>query len=129
MENTVMSKSLEDYLETLFILAQEKKVVRVKDMTENMNVKTSSVNKAMKVLADAGFVYHEKYGYIELTESGFQEGEKIYKKHVMLRRFLSEILNVSDNVAEHDACAIEHCLSEETYENMVRFLNSYRRDP
>lgn len=128
MENVGMSKSLEDYLETLFILAQDQKVVRVKDMTESMKVKTSSVHKALKVLAEAGFLVHEKYGYIELTDAGTCEGEKIYKKHVMLRRFLSEILHVSDTVAEHDACAIEHCLSNETYEKMTRYLEKYGRD-
>ncbi len=123
---TSMTKSLEDYLETVFLIASEKKIVRVKDMTEIMQVKTSSVIKAMKILVDAGFIQHEKYGYIELTSIGHAEGKKIYQKHQMLRRFLVEILHVSNDIAEQDACAIEHCLSDETYQKLIVFMNESR---
>lgn len=120
-----LSGSLEDYLEAVFIKASEKKIVRVKDITELLNVKTSSAIKAIKILEANGFLEHEHYGYIELTDKGRCEGEVIYAKHTTLRFFLTKMLGVSDATAEHDACLIEHCLSDETYSKLLAHVQQW----
>ncbi len=121
-----LSGSLEDYLEAIFKTAIEKKIVRVKDITKLLNVKTSSAIKAIKILETNGFLVHEHYGYIDLTEKGLTEGKVIYAKHTTLRFFLTTILGVSDDIAEHDACLIEHCLSEETYVKILTHVEQWK---
>ena len=117
-----LSHSLEDYLEAIWIISREKKVVRVKDIMKFFGYKVSSVNNALKNLASKNLIIHEKYGYIELTSEGEKLAENIYKKHKTIKKFFSEILEVDPTIAEKDACNVEHYLSEKTFEYFYRFI-------
>ena len=120
----MLTKSLEDYLEAIKILSLDKKVVRVKDISELLNVKSASVVNALNILKGKGYIKQEKYGYIELTEKGNKEAKRILKKHKIIFKFLTGILNVSKESAEKDACKIEHIISKETFEKLVKFLEN-----
>jgi len=118
----VLTQSLEDYLEAMYVINLDKKVVRVKEVAEFLDVKTPSVVDAMSKLTDRGYVVHEKYGYLDLTKKGAKAGSEIHKKHEKLYKFFSQILGVSDEVSKKDACAIEHYISKETLANMIKFI-------
>jgi DtxR family transcriptional regulator, Mn-dependent transcriptional regulator len=124
-----LSQSLEDYLEAILVVSHEKKVVRVKDLVNKLNVKTASVIGALKKLEQKGFVEHEHYGYIELTPNGIKKANRIYEKHKILFRFLTDFLSVNKETAEKDACLIEHCISDETYDRIIRLLLLLETDP
>jgi DtxR family Mn-dependent transcriptional regulator len=113
---------MEDYLETIAGIKKEKRVVRVKDISKEMKVKTSSVTAALGTLSKNDLVIHERYGYVDLTKKGEALAGKIQKRHDMLIKFLTEVLNVSKGVAEEDACRIEHVISTETYLKLTEFL-------
>ncbi|MBN2190767.1 MAG: metal-dependent transcriptional regulator [Candidatus Aureabacteria bacterium] len=117
-----MTASMEDYLESIYILNERKKHVRVKDMARQMNVKPPSVIEALKSLEKKKFVIHEPYGYIELTEEGLKMAKRIYKRHKNLKNFLSCVLCLDERTAESDACRIEHHLSKETLERVMGFM-------
>ena len=119
-----LTKSREDYLEAICEICEEEKVARVTDLASHMDVSLASVNYALKALGEAGLVKHEKYGYIELTEKGNEIGQAIYSKHKLIRSFLINVLNVDKNVADKDACGIEHVVSEETCNKMDSYLKS-----
>jgi DtxR family Mn-dependent transcriptional regulator len=119
---TELTPSLEDYLETIWMEGQKDKVVRVKNITRSMNVKTSSVIGALKNLSDRGLVVHEKYGYIELTAKGEQLAKQVYEKHTTLTKFLHEILGIEKEAAEKDACQIEHHVTKKTMEKIIKFI-------
>jgi len=119
-----MTQSLEDYLETIYLIIKDNKVARVKDIAERLNVKNSSVNKACKELNDKNYIIHEKYGYIQLTSKGLGKAQKIFARHKLIKKFLLTILNVSEENSEKDACIIEHYLSGETIEKMEVFLSN-----
>ena len=72
--SAVLSHSLEDYLETIYLISIDHKIVRVKDVVAKLNVRTASVIGALKKLVLKGFLEHERYGYIELTELGRKKG-------------------------------------------------------
>jgi DtxR family Mn-dependent transcriptional regulator len=67
---STLSASLENYLETIAMLKREKKYARIGDIAKSLNVKSSSVNTAIKFLAENNLVIHEKYGYVDLTYQG-----------------------------------------------------------
>ncbi len=122
----MLTKSLEDYLEAIKILTLDKKITRVKEISDLLNVKSSSVVNALNILREKGYINQEKYGYIELTELGDKEATKILKKHKILTKFLIRILKVSEKVAEGDACKIEHIISDETFKRILEFLNNLK---
>jgi DtxR family transcriptional regulator, Mn-dependent transcriptional regulator len=119
-----LTKSREDYLEAICEICEEEKVARVTDLASHMGVSLASVNYALKVLKEKGLIKHKKYGYIELTEKGNEIGQAIYRKHKLIRSFLIRILDVDKNVADKDACGIEHVISEETCDKMNSYLKA-----
>lgn len=118
----IIRASSEDYLEVIYHLEQENKNVKSVDVAKKMNVSRPSVNKAISVLKDAGMVSQELYGTINLTAQGRKKAVEIVEKHQTLRVFLSEVLGVSKQNADKDACEIEHIISQETFERIKRMV-------
>lgn len=125
----MLSKCLEDYLEAIYIINQEKKVVRVKEIAQFLNVKTPSVVDAVSKLTERGFVIHEKYGYLNLSEKGVKEGKNIYKKHEEIYKFLNQLLGVEDKTSKKDACGIEHYISRETLDKIIKLVKFIETSP
>ncbi|HPN73578.1 MAG TPA: metal-dependent transcriptional regulator [Candidatus Omnitrophota bacterium] len=117
-----LTSNMEDYLETIYVLGGEGSSVRVKGISDKLGVKKSSVNNAVKVLAEKGFVAHKRYGSVKLTAMGEKASRKIKRRHDMLVRFLSEILGVDREAAVMDACKVEHVISSDTSDKLGKFL-------
>ena len=121
-ENMRTDQSIEDYLETIYLLSQSKGDVHRAEVARELNVSQPAVTKAVKKLQDLGYVRTEGM-HIFLTDSGKRRATAIYARHVDIRSFLIK-LGVSEAVAEDDACRLEHVISNETYEALKIFLNS-----
>jgi DtxR family transcriptional regulator, Mn-dependent transcriptional regulator len=121
-ENMELSSNMEDYLETIAALKKTNDVVRVRDISRLLNVKSSSVNSALRTLSKKGLVKHEKYGFINLTPQGEAIAQKIQSKHDILLKFLTKILNINDETAIQDACKMEHVISSQTFNRLTKFI-------
>lgn len=117
-----LTSVMEDYLETIFDLDKDKKVVRVKDIAKKMNVKMPTVTSMLKTLSQRGLVHYEKYEYVELTHDGADVGREMHRRHGILKKFLTEILKVDTETADDEACKMEHALSPETLDSFVDFM-------
>ena len=117
-----VSSNMEDYLETIHLLEQERRNVRVKDIAAEMQITMPSVSSAVKNLENQGLVSHSRYDSVELTKEGMQIAEAVYKRHRVIRHFLSKVLELESDIAEKDACRIEHNISEETLNKLIQFL-------
>ncbi|MDR0291771.1 MAG: metal-dependent transcriptional regulator, partial [Elusimicrobium sp.] len=118
-----LTMSMEDYLEAIYLASKQYGVARVKDIRGVMNVKTPSVTGALSVLSKHGYVAHEKYGYVELTPKGRKAAEEIKQRHSVISRFLTDTLGVSEATADIDACKMEHAISKETFEKLIKFVS------
>ena len=114
--------SMEDYLETMAMLKEESNSVTVTAISRMMGVKKPSVDWALTKLSEAGLVLHEKYGDVELTAEGAKIAQDVYHRHKILRRFLVDILNVTPEIAEQDACRMEHVLSGASLSRLEKFI-------
>lgn len=119
-------ESGEDYLETILILHKNTGYVRSIDIANELGYSKPSISRAVGILKADGYINVEPSGQIILTESGKQKAEQVYEKHLMLRKFLTEILGVSEEISEQDACRIEHILSDETYSKLKDFVKNYK---
>jgi DtxR family Mn-dependent transcriptional regulator len=120
--NDKLSPNMEDYLESIYLLELESGNVRVKDIAKRMDITMPSVSGAVKNLEKQGLVCHSRYDLVSLTMKGNRIAEEIYHRHHILKDFLSQILGLRPEIAEKDACAIEHNISPETMKSLVRFL-------
>ncbi len=125
--NKQLTESLENYLETIGMLIRKNKIARVKDISKELDVKNSSVNIALNVLADKGLIIHEKYGYVELTPEGKKIADDIQHKEDVLFQFFTEILDVNKEIALKDACRMEHTISDETLAKLIFFIGKINK--
>ncbi len=121
-----LSSAMEDYLEAVLALKQECGTARISKIAQKLQVKSSSVNSAMKNLVELQLVMHEHYGYVELTEKGLLLATEIRQKHDLLFHFLTETLGVQPADAEQEACAIEHAISKKTLLRLTHFLDGLK---
>lgn len=108
------NESQENYLETILILSKKRPVVRAVDITNELGFKKSSVSVAMKNLRTQNYITVTEDGFIYLTDEGKEIAEMVYDRHETLTSFFMK-LGVSPEIAEEDACQIEHIISEETF--------------
>ena len=118
-----LTPSLEDYLEAIYQLEKKNRVARVKDIADLLDVQMPSVTGAVKNLKDKELVNYEKNSYISLSERGLSIAKSIQRRHSVLQSFLEEILLLAPDIAEREACRMEHAISPETAQ---RFLNCTR---
>lgn len=121
-ETPELTKSLEDYLETIFELVRDQKLARVKDIAKARGVRAGSVSPAMRRLAAMGLIDYAHREYIDLTPKGEQLARSIYARHQLLTRFFKQFLQMPAAEAEANACAMEHSLSPQGMEHLVRFF-------
>lgn len=120
-------QSMEDYLEAILILGMKLPAVRSVDVANELGFKKSSVSVAMKKLLELGHITISDVGkYITLTESGRSIAETIYERHSLLTKWFIG-LGVNKNIAEEDACRIEHEISAESFEALKKFFKNNGR--
>ena len=117
-----LQESGEMYLESIFVLSKTSSAVRAIDICEYMGYSKPSVSRALGLLKKGGYVVSDKNGFLSLTDEGREVAEKIYARHTQICEFL-ERLGVSHDTASEDACKIEHVISDESFEALLRFSN------
>lgn len=116
-----MSRRIEEYLETIYGIVKQKGRARTKDIAGAMNVNPSTVTEMIQKLEEKGYVEYEKYGGVALTKQGREIVKNLEEKHTTLRNFFM-LLGVDEEIADSDACKIEHVASNETIEILTKFV-------
>ena len=124
-----ISSNLEDYLEAIYHLIEEKRVARARDIAERIGVQMSSVTGALKHLAAHDLVNYEPYQYVTLTPAGRQRARDILRRHEVLKDFFTDILALEAQVAEDNACRMEHTIGPAALERLVQFAEFLRSCP
>jgi len=119
-----LSSKKEDYLETIYRLSSEIDSVGISDIARERGVTLPTVTAAVAGLKENGYLKQRHYGKVILTSSGEAKAINIYEAHKTIKRFLQEILGLPENVAEAEACKMEHGLSRETLGRLKRFIKT-----
>ena len=122
---TFGNESAENYLETILVLSKKLPVVRSVDIANELGFKKSSVSVAMKNLRQKNLITVADNGDIRLTEDGHKIADKVYERHQLISSWLM-ILGVQEKTAIHDACRIEHIISEESFQALKKAVYELR---
>lgn len=110
-------ESGEDYLEAVLMLQKKNGMVRSVDLARHMEVSKPSVCHAVSALREGGFLTVDSDYVLHLTETGRNVAEKIYERHQFFtEQFIAA--GVDPEIAERDACRIEHAISQDTFEKI-----------
>jgi Mn-dependent DtxR family transcriptional regulator len=83
-------------------------------------VKPSSVVEQLRKLSDKKLIIYKKGEEIRLTRKGSRLARQIFERHIILKKFLTEILMLPEEIAEKDACSMEHYLHKDTIERLKK---------
>lgn len=119
---------MEDYLEKIYELMQEKGYARVSDIASSLSVQPSSVTKMIQKLDENQYVTYEKYRGIILTSRGQRLGKLMKERHHMLEEFL-RILGVGEETIAHDVEGIEHHVSPNTLNSLQAIVLFFDENP
>lgn len=115
-----VQQSAEDYFEAIYVLKKQNGSVRAIDIVNHMGFSKPTVSVAMKKFRENGFVTVDPDGQIELTKQGLFIAEKTYEKHNVIAKALM-FLGVDEKTAYEDACRMEHCISDTSFEAIKKW--------
>lgn len=121
-----VSEAIENYLETIYILSQQQNEVHAVDICSYLSYSRPTVSIVLRQMRENGLVRVNEDNHIFLTEKGVAIATRIYERHTVLSSLLMS-LGVSKEAALHDACKIEHDLSDETFEAIKKHYKQYGR--
>ena len=117
--------SMEDYLERIYRLINEKGYARVADIADGLEVHPSSATKMIQKLDKDEYLVYEKYRGLMLTPKGKRIGKRLVERHHLLEQFLQTIGVKEENIYK-DVEGIEHHLSSDSIaciEALVEYFN------
>jgi len=115
-------KASEDYLESMLMMQEKYGYIRSIDVSTHLGVTKPSVSYATKKLRENGYITMDKDGLISLTDSGLSVARSMLERHHTITAFLME-LGVEKEIAEIDACKIEHDISAQTFDAICAHAN------
>jgi DtxR family transcriptional regulator, Mn-dependent transcriptional regulator len=117
-----LSASLEDYIEAIYHIVDEKIVARSKDIAMRLGVSRASVTEALRALSQKKLINYAPYEAITMTDKGKKAAEDVIFRHNALKRFFIEVLSIDNTTAEEGACRIEHAAPPEIISRMINFI-------
>jgi len=121
-----LTPKLENYLEAVCRLVDRKGAARVRDVAEMLSVHKSTVTAAFHRLRDKGLVNYTPYELTTLTPQGEALARDIRRRHRIIARFLTEVLSVDPDLADANACRLEHAIDSEVLGRLLAVLEGVR---
>ena len=119
----MISKALEEYLKTMYVLQIQNKEIRVTDIANQMNLSKPSVNKAINNLKENGLVYYEEYGKIELTKQGTDLAKKILEAYDISYVFFKDVIGLDEEASKREAEKLKLTMEDNTINNLAKYVH------
>ena len=123
-----LSSGLEDYLEEIYIAHLNETPLKGAELARKMNISRASVSEALAKLVSKELINYNSYEAISLTRKGLEDAKKVYAKHRILKNFFEEVLEISAEEASENACKIEHIISQNVLDKMIKFTDFYNKN-
>ncbi|GKW46220.1 MULTISPECIES: transcriptional regulator MntR [unclassified Planococcus (in: firmicutes)] len=120
--------SMEDHIEIIYSLIEQKGYARVSDIAEALSVLPSSVTKMVQKLDKDGYLIYERYRGLMLTPRGQKLGKRLVKRHDLLEQFL-RLIGVEEERIYGDVEGIEHHLSWNSINRIADLVQVLEEDP
>lgn len=120
--------SMEDHIEQIYLLIEQKGYARVSDIAESLSVLPSSVTKMVQKLDKDGYLIYERYRGLMLTTKGLKLGKRLVQRHDLLEQFL-RLIGVQEDKIYEDVEGIEHHLSWNSIDRIVDLVQAMEENP
>ena len=119
----MISKALEEYLKTMYVLKKQNGKIRVTDIAEKMKCTKPSVNKAINQLKKENLLNYEAYGTIELTKEAEDLARKALEAYDIVYVFLKDVLNLQTEEAIKEAEKMKSAITDSTVSELAKYVH------
>lgn len=127
-EDSLLTASMEDYLEMIYRLSMKTGFIRIHELSEALNVHPPSVTRMVQKLGELNLLKYEKYGVIILKEEGKRLGELLLKRHNTIEAFF-RLFGISEDKILSETEKVEHTLSSETTKCFEEYISFIKDNP
>lgn len=120
----MISKALEEYIKTMYVLNKQVGEIRVTDIAGKMNCSKASVTKSLNSLKEKDLVEYEAYGKITLTKEAEDIAQKALEAYDIVYLFFNKLLGMSENTATNEAENVKKVLSDEALNKLAKYLHT-----
>jgi len=120
--------SMEDHIEQIYLLIEQKGYARVSDIAESLSILPSSVTKMVQKLDKDGYLIYERYRGLMLTPKGLKLGKRLVQRHDLLEQFL-RLIGVQEGKIYGDVEGIEHHLSWNSIDRIADLIQAMEEHP
>ncbi len=124
-EENNITHSAAHHLTAIHELREKRGYARVTDVAKHLNITTGSASTNLKSLKSKGLITEDENRFLALTEEGLAIAKAVLSRKGILERFFEDVLKVSHEQAEIDACKTEHLISSETAKKLTRFVDEF----
>jgi Mn-dependent DtxR family transcriptional regulator len=125
-EENSITHSAAHHLLAVRELRESRGYARVSDVARHLNITTGSASTNLKNLKNKGLVIEDENKFLALSDEGTELTTAVLKRKNVFHSFLVDVLKVSPEQAEIDACKTEHLISGETARKLEGFLTTYQ---
>ncbi len=126
-EENNITHSAAHHLTAIHELREKRGYARVTDVAKHLNITTGSASTNLKSLKAKGLIIEDENRFLALTDEGLAIAKAVLSRKGILEKFLVDVLKVSAEQAEIDACKTEHLISSETAKKLTKFVDEYLR--
>lgn len=119
----MISKALEEYLKTIYLLKTQNGNIRVTDIANKMNCSKAGVNKAINNLKANELINYETYGTIELTSKGEDLAKKILETYDIIHLFFKDVIGLDDEKAKQEAEKVKSVITDDTVNKLAKYTH------
>jgi len=116
------------HLMAIYYLIRENGYARGIDVAKYLNITRGSVSVTISKLKSRGFITEDHNRFYRLTSEGLENVELVLSKRSIIRRFFTEVLGLTEDIATIDACKVEHLLSRRSMGKLLCFTDFYLLD-
>ncbi|RMD50599.1 MAG: metal-dependent transcriptional regulator [Ignavibacteria bacterium] len=127
-EDTELTHSSFHHLWAIYELLQKFGYARGSDVSRHLKISRGSAFITLKKLKERGFIYEDENKFFHLTKESERLINNILCNRRLLSLFFTRVLGVSEQTALEDACKVEHLISSETTEKLLKFMDYYCTD-
>jgi DtxR family Mn-dependent transcriptional regulator len=129
MEESTLTEATEEYLEAIYKLQERNGIARTKDLVRLLKVVPGSVTNTLERLEGRGYIVHEPYRGVRLTEEGRKIALQVIRRHRLCERLLTDVLHVEWERAHDVACKLEHAFPQDIVKRLEKSLGHPKTCP
>lgn len=112
----------EEYLEIIYMMGSEGKIVKGARLAEIIGVSRPTVTATLRRMMRDGLIQLNAKKEVELTKHGYTVADTLQRRHRIIERWLTDVLNFDWAKSDAESHRLEHVFSDQVIDRLNEIL-------